>query len=138
MHESRRDASSKVLIDYTDTWKQRTQKRGRRGPHPQACGVNWLQCVAASQNVWYNGWRGRPRGEDGHEGGDDPDDERNERATRSGPEEGRARCDDQERNQRQVDPRVSRPERWIGRQQRIEHVGSEELAHSEGTVCSTG
>ena len=56
----------------------------------------------------------------------------------SGPEEGRAQCNERERDQRQVDPSVSWPEHRIGRQQCIEHVGSEELAHSKGTICRTG
>lgn len=33
---------------------------------------------------------------------------------------------------------MSRPERRIGRQQGVEHVGSEELAHSEDTIGRTG
>ena len=56
----------------------------------------------------------------------------------SGPEEGCARHDERKRDQRQVNPRVSRPERQIRRQQRIENVGPEELAHGEGTICRTG
>ena len=56
----------------------------------------------------------------------------------SGPEKGRAHCDEREWDQRQVGPGVSRPERRIGRQQRVEHVRSEELAHSEGAICRTG
>lgn len=53
----------------------------------------------------------------------------------SGPEGGHARYNDErEWDQRQIDPCVSRPESRIGRQQCIEHVRSEELAHSEGAI----
>jgi hypothetical protein len=53
----------------------------------------------------------------------------------SGPEKRCARRDEREWDQWQVGPGVSRPERRIGRQQCVEHVGSEELAHGKGTVC---
>jgi hypothetical protein len=91
MYESTRDASSKVLIENADVGKQHTHKRWRWGPHPQACGVNKLLCVVAARNVWYNGRRGKPGGEEGHERGGEPEEERNERM--GGPEEGRARRD---------------------------------------------
>ena len=136
VHQSQSDESPKVLIEHAYVGKQRTHKRGRRRPRLQAYGVNKSRCVATARNVRYNGWRGRPGGEEGHERGDDPEDERNERM--SGPEERCERCYGRERDQRQVDPSVSRPERRIGRQQCVEHVGSEELAHSECTICSTG
>lgn len=96
MHESARDASSKVFIEQADVWKQRTQKRGGWRPHLQAYGVDGVLGAAAVCNMWFNRRGGGPGGEEGQEQGGDPEDERDERI--SGPEERYARCDERERD----------------------------------------